>query len=93
VNEASRYGSTVWKECNLYIFSYGTLKSGWGKKAPAITLSQLRTLIEAILPLKKQTFETLLEQIAWIQARNHRAYLSHRKRRIRMLTSGNQVSL
>jgi hypothetical protein len=56
-----------------------------GKKAPSITLSQLRELIEVILPMKRHTFESLLEQIAWIQARNHRAYLSHRKRRLREL--------
>jgi hypothetical protein len=51
----------------------------------SITLSQLRTLIEVILPMKRHTFESLLEQIAWIQARNHRAYLSHRKKRLREL--------
>jgi hypothetical protein len=33
--------------------------------------------------MKRHTFESLLEQVAWIQARNHRAYLSHRKRRMR----------
>jgi hypothetical protein len=35
--------------------------------------------------MKQQTFMNLIEQIAWIQARNHRAYLSHRKRRLREL--------
>jgi hypothetical protein len=35
-----------------------------------------------ILPMKRHTFETLIDQIAWIQARNHRAYLSHRRKRL-----------
>jgi len=35
--------------------------------------------------MKRQTFETLIEQIIWIQERNHRAYLSHRRKRIRKL--------
>jgi hypothetical protein len=52
------------------------------KKAPSITLSQLRTLIEVVLPIKQRTVEYVLEKIIWIQTRNHRAYLSHRKRRL-----------
>jgi hypothetical protein len=35
--------------------------------------------------MKRQTLESLIEQIAWLQARNHRSYLSHRRRRIREL--------
>jgi hypothetical protein len=31
--------------------------------------------------MKKHTFETLIEQVAWIQAKNHRAHLSHRRKR------------
>jgi len=68
--------------CMLAHFFLWHLKIRLGKKAPSITLSQLRILIEMILPLKRKTFESLLDQIAWIQARNHRAYLSHRRRRI-----------
>ena len=33
--------------------------------------------------MKQRTFENLLYKIKWIQIRNHRAYLSHRKRRLR----------
>jgi len=32
--------------------------------------------------MKRHTFVSLLDQIAWLQARNHRAYLSHRKKRL-----------
>jgi len=31
--------------------------------------------------MKDQTLENLIEQVIWIQNKNHRAYLSHRKRR------------
>ena len=41
--------------------------------------------MEVILPMKRHTLENLLEKIVWIQERNHRAYLSHRKRRLRNL--------
>jgi hypothetical protein len=54
----------------------------WGKKAPAITVSQLRTLLEVVLPLKTLTIEDVLQLVAGRQQRNHRAFLSHRKRRI-----------
>ena len=55
------------------------------KKAPSITLPQLKLLLKVLLPMKRQTMETLISQILWIQARNHRAYLSHRKKRLQEL--------
>ena len=52
-----------------------------GKKAPALTVSQLRVLLEVILPLRTYTVPEALALVAWVQRCNHRAYLSHRKRR------------
>jgi len=46
-----------------------------------LTVSQLRTLLDAVLPLRTVTVEDVLELVAWVQRRNHRAYLAHRKRR------------
>jgi len=46
-----------------------------------------------LLPMKKHTVESLIEQILWIQERNHRAYLSHRRKRIKNLAHYSQVSL
>jgi hypothetical protein len=71
--------------CMLTHFFLWHLKIRLGKKALSITLSQLRILIKIILPMKKVTVDGLIEQIAWIQGRNHCAYLSHRKRRMRKL--------
>jgi hypothetical protein len=48
-----------------------------GEKAPALTLSQMRTLLEAALPLRTYTIENVLKLVAWVQRRNHSAYLSH----------------
>jgi hypothetical protein len=42
---------------------------------------QMRTLLEVVLPLRTYTIEDVLKLVAWVQRRNHRAYLSHRKRR------------
>jgi SRSO17 transposase len=57
------------------------LKLRLGKKAPALTVSQVRILLEVVLPLKIYTIADVLQQIADIQRRHHRAYRSHRKRR------------
>jgi hypothetical protein len=53
----------------------------WGKKAPALTVSQVRTLLEVVFPLRRYSIDEVLVVIAWRQRRNHSAYLSHRKRR------------
>ena len=50
------------------------------KKAPALTVSQLRILLEVILPLRTYTSADALALVADIQLHNHRAFLSHRKR-------------
>jgi len=55
----------------------GTESSTWGKKAPALTVSQVRTLLEVVLPLRTSTVEGVLEFIAWVQQRNHQAYRAH----------------
>src|SRR6266849_7027415 len=52
-----------------------------GKKAPALTVSQVRLLLEVILPLRTYTVADALELVAWVQRCNHRAYVSQRKRR------------
>lgn len=44
-------------------------------------MSQLRTLLEVVFPLRTYTIEAILELGAWVQRRNHGASLSHRKRR------------
>jgi len=34
-------------------------------------------LLEVVLPLRIYTIADILELVAWVQGRNHRAYLSH----------------
>ena len=67
--------------CMLAHFFLWHLKIRLGKKAPALTVSQLRLLLAVILPLRAYTVVDVLTLVAWIQRCNHRAYLSHRKRR------------
>ena len=57
------------------------LKLHVGEKAPALTVSQVRTLLEVVLPLRTSTVEGVLAFIAWVQQRNHQAYRAHRARR------------
>ena len=42
-----------------------------GDKAPAITLPQMRTLLEVVLPLKVFTIEDVIDKVQWIQKKNH----------------------
>jgi hypothetical protein len=44
-------------------------------------VSQLRTLLDVVLPLRTYTIDEVLKLAAWVQKRNHQAYLSSRKRR------------
>jgi hypothetical protein len=67
--------------CMVAHFFLWHLKIRLGKKAPALTVSQLRMLLEVGLPLRTFTIEDAIAVVAWVQRRNHCAYLSHRKRR------------
>ena len=67
--------------CMLAHFFLWHLQIRLGKKAPALTVSQVRALLVVILPLRTYTVADVLELVAWVQRCNHRAYLSHRRRR------------
>jgi hypothetical protein len=58
------------------------LQSRLEKKAPALTVSQVRRLLEVVLPLKVFQAEDIVRLVADLQQRHHRAYLAHRKRRL-----------
>ena len=62
------------------------LKIRLEKKAPSITISQIRCLIQVVLPLRPKQVNVVIEKMRWIHERNHRAYLSHRKRRLNELS-------
>ena len=47
------------------------LKLRLGKKAPALTVSQLRTSLAVVLPLRLYTIEGVLALVAWVQRRHH----------------------
>jgi SRSO17 transposase len=57
------------------------LNIGLEKKAPALTVPQVRCLLESVLPIRCLTSAVRLALVAWVQRRNHQAYCSHRKRR------------
>jgi SRSO17 transposase len=68
--------------CMLAHFFLWHLQLRLEKKAPALTVSQVRRLLEVVLPLKVFQADEVLRYVAGMQQRHHRAYLSHRKRRL-----------
>ena len=68
--------------CMLAHFFLWHLQIRLEKKAPALTISQVRRLLTVVLPLKVFQADEVLRYVAGMQQRQHRAYLSHRKRRL-----------
>ena len=56
------------------------------KKAPAVTLPQVGMVLAAVLPRREFDTQLALDILAYHQQRNHAASLSHRKRRIALIT-------
>lgn len=52
------------------------------KIGDAITLSQLRILLEVVLRLRTFDIRATIELVRWIQRKNHMAFLSRSKKRI-----------
>lgn len=60
-----------------------TLQQDFREDAPALTVSQARMLLEAVLPRPVFDANAALGVLRDIQRANHRAYLSHRRRTLR----------
>ncbi len=64
----------------------GAHASAVHQKAPAVTLPQVGMVLAAVLPLREFAPQLALDILAYHQQRNHAAYLSHRKRRMPLMT-------
>jgi SRSO17 transposase len=63
------------------------LRVNRGIVAPALTVSQVRKLLQVVLPKREFNAEEAIAELARIQRQNYGAYRSHKKRRRRMAKS------
>ncbi len=55
----------------------------WGGESPALTVPQVRGLLQATLPRPTLDADRALALLRYTQRQNHNAYCSHRKRTLR----------
>ena len=79
--------------CILSHFFVVRMKLRLQPHAPALTLPQARLLLAGVLPKRRFDGQWAIEVLRYRQQRNHAAYLSHRRRRIRKLNHNREVSL
>jgi len=63
------------------------LRVNRGITAPALTVSQVRKLLQVVLPKREFNAQEALDELARIQRQNYGAYRSHKKRRRRAAKS------
>lgn len=61
------------------------LRLDLGVDAPALTVSQVRRLLQVVLPKREFDIQSALAELQRIQQQNYAAYRSHRKRRRRKI--------
>jgi len=67
------------------------LRVEMGDQAPALTVSQVRQLLNVTLPKREFDEQAVIDEIVRTQQRNRAAYLSHRKRKIRELRELDEI--
>ena len=75
------------KRLNLLKRILTTLQQNLGEQALALTMPQVRMLLDAVLPRPAFDVDAALKDLRRIQLANHRSYLSHRRRTLPRLVA------
>jgi SRSO17 transposase len=77
--------------CMLSHFFLWHIRISLEKNAPFVTLPQIRLLLKTVLPLKSRSLQETIDLVRWVQEKNHKAYLSHRKRKVEKQLAENNM--
>ena len=86
INERE-YSALIYLSLYVFPMMWRETLADWGGKSVALTVAQVRLLLQVSLPRQHLDAETAIALLRYIQGQNYAAYCSHRKRTLDRLDS------